>query len=538
MLLLLDLSLKPAPRGLQLLLFLAAMSSVRALLLASLALSAAWVHAPPSRPRPRLAALPSDLGELTVPELKEELKSRGLQVGGVKRELIARLTASETAAPPAERISLDAIEAWLSDTDGPDVAPAGGFAEDAGAEAAPPSLAPDLERSRAAGIDAWLEEAAPAAASFGDARVEPTADDFRSGFVTLVGMPNVGKSTLMNCLLGEHLSVATSKAQTTRHRILGVANGADHQLVLQDTPGILEDAKYTLHERMMGAVRQALDDGEVVLLVTDPFAPVPLPDEAVRAQLRRTDRPLFVAINKVDLYDDDAATGRPRMRPETRADAGELDDVVARWRAETGEHAAFFPISARDGRGVDALRAALVAAVPMTGAPLYPRGTLTDRPQRFFAAELIRAAIFENYGDEVPYSCEVRVDSFKAPEEASLADALESDLEGLSSEGMSSSKAGLESEPDLPVDAGAPDGERRRPRKRVLRIGATVLVSRDSQKGIIIGKRGAAIRDAGTAARHALEDFFREQIHLDLRVAVAKEWRKDEAQLQKFGYTP
>ena len=135
-------------------------------------------------------------------------------------------------------------------------------------------------------------------------------------------MPNVGKSTLMNCLLGEHLSVATSKAQTTRHRILGVANGEGHQLVLQDTPGILEDAKYTLHERMMGAVRQALDDGEVVLLVTDPFAPAPLPDEAVRAQLRRTDRPLFVAINKVDLYDDDAATGRPRMRPETRADVG------------------------------------------------------------------------------------------------------------------------------------------------------------------------------------------------------------------------
>ncbi|KAH8079118.1 GTP binding protein [Aureococcus anophagefferens] len=293
-----------------------------------------------------------------------------------------------------------------------------------------------------------LEASGPAPATL--------ATPFRAGFVGVVGSPNVGKSTLTNALLGQDLCITNSKAQTTRHRILGVANGDGYQLVLSDTPGILCDPAYALQSTMMTAAKAAARDAECVLFVTDVFEDPEVVAESAAwldAQLasRAGDEPkppVVVALNKVDLLgvDDD---GYPL-----------LGEAASRRLPES--------------------------------AALFDDEYFTDRPSRFFAAEIIREKILAQFAKEIPYSCEVRIDRFKE------------DLE-------------LKGRPFVNIDA-------------------AVLVARDSQKGILVGKRGAAIKAIGVAAREHLETFFDAKVHLALRVKVSKDWRADEGKLKAMGY--
>lgn len=289
----------------------------------------------------------------------------------------------------------------------------------------------------------------------------------KSGFVNIIGNPNVGKSTLMNELVGERLSIITSKAQTTRHRIMGIVNGDDFQIVYSDTPGILKPA-YKLQESMMNFVSGALTDADVILYVTDTVERGDESSEAIVDVLSRGEVPVIVVINKIDL--------------STQVQLGAL---VVRWHARLPK-AEIVPVSALNRFNMDGLLDRIVARLP-EGEPYYPKDTLTDRPLRFFASEIIREKILLNYQKEIPYSVEIAIEEYKE-------------------------------EPTID------------------RIAATIYVARESQKAIIIGRRGEMLKKVGTAARVDLEKFLDKKVFLQLFVKVSDNWRDSDKQLRRFGY--
>ena len=288
----------------------------------------------------------------------------------------------------------------------------------------------------------------------------------RSGFVNIIGNPNVGKSTLMNQLVGERLSIITSKAQTTRHRIMGIVNGDDFQIVYSDTPGILKP-NYKLQEKMMKFVRGAITDADVLLYVTDTVEET-LRSEDIIEKVRLSGIPTIVVINKVDL-----------------TTPAKLEELVTKWQERLPD-AIIAPCSAKERFNIEGIFDLILERLP-EGEPFYPKDTLTDKTLRFFASEIIREKILLNYDKEIPYSCEIAIESYK--EEANID-----------------------------------------------RIQATIYVSRSSQKGIVIGHKGEKLKKVGQAARHDLEEFLGKRVYLELYVKVNEEWRNSEGQLRRFGY--
>ena len=291
----------------------------------------------------------------------------------------------------------------------------------------------------------------------------------KSGFVNIVGNPNVGKSTLMNALVGERLSIITSKAQTTRHRIMGIVNGEDFQMVYSDTPGVLSP-NYRLQEKMLEFSRSALVDADVLLYVTEPQDTIDRnPDFLTKVKrMAEAGTKVFLIINKIDLTTQET-----------------LENLVAFWHNQLSE-AEIFPISAQERFGVAQLFDAIKEALPV-GAPFFPKDQLTDKSERFFVNEIIREKILQNYDKEIPYSVEVEVESFKEEE-------------------------------------------------KLIRIEAVIYCERDSQKGIIIGKAGSALKRVGSQARKEIEDFFRKQVFLQLFVKVDRDWRSNTSRLRHYGY--
>ena len=287
-----------------------------------------------------------------------------------------------------------------------------------------------------------------------------------AGFVNIVGKPNVGKSTLMNNLVGERLSIITSKAQTTRHRIMGIVNGENFQIVYSDTPGMVKP-QYELHRSMMQFVELALEDADVILYVTDLYEKYEEEDEYLQ-RLKHTSVPVILVLNKIDL-----------------AKGTQMEDKLAYWQ-EIVQPAAAFPVSALEGINVRPVFDALLQRLP-EHPPFFDKDELTDKPERFFAAELIREKIFVNYKQEVPYSTEVVVTEFKEEE-------------------------------------------------TLIRIRCEIYVERQSQKGIIIGKKGEALKKIGIQARADLEKFFDKQVYLEQHVKVAPDWRRQQQKLRTFGY--
>lgn len=296
-----------------------------------------------------------------------------------------------------------------------------------------------------------------------------------------MGNPNVGKSTLMNALVGERLSIITSKAQTTRHRIMGIVNGEDFQIVYSDTPGVLKP-NYKLQEQMLEFSQGALVDADVLLYVTD-VQDTPDKNAEFLAKVKklsavsnqRSEVKVFLIINKIDL-----------TTPET------LDSLVAYWQRELPA-AQIFPISAKERFGIDQLFAAVKQALPEC-PPFFPKDQLTDKSSRFFVNEIIREKILLNYDKEIPYSTEVEVEVFH-------------------------------DEPESPQHP-----------KGLINIQATIYVERDSQKGIIIGRQGAALKKVGMQARKDIEAFFGKPVFLQLFVKVDKDWRSNTARLRHYGY--
>lgn len=287
---------------------------------------------------------------------------------------------------------------------------------------------------------------------------------FKAGFVSIVGKPNVGKSSLMNKLIGENVSIITSKAQTTRHRIMGILNGDDYQIVYSDTPGILEP-KYSLHEAMMNYVKVSLEDADLILLVVD----VNDKFEPLFERFKKFTTPILLLLNKVDL-----------------AKGSQVTDKITYWKQMLPNLSEILPVSAKSGENVDSILNYVRERLPQHPA-YFPQDEFTDRTERFFASEIIREKIFLNYAEEIPYSCEVSVTSFK-------------------------------DEPDI------------------IRISAMIYVERDSQKGIVIGKGGSSLKKVGTEARQDMEAFFGKKVFLETRVKVADNWRKEKHKLRQFGY--
>jgi GTP-binding protein Era len=290
-------------------------------------------------------------------------------------------------------------------------------------------------------------------------------NSFKAGFVSIVGKPNVGKSTLMNRLVGENLSIISPKAQTTRHRIMGIINGENHQIVYSDTPGILEP-KYALHEAMMHFVKVSLEDADLVLLVVELGEKY---DATVFDRFNKLSTPVLLIINKID-----------------KASGSQVHDKTAHWKEHLRNVVDVVPVSATTGENVPPLLDTIIKYMP-EHPPFFPKDEITDRSERFFAAEIVREKIFMNYEQEIPYSCEVVLTEFK--EEADI-----------------------------------------------IRIRAEIYVERDSQKGIIIGKAGSLLKKVGTEARMSMEDFFQKKIFLETHVKVAANWRKERERLKRFGY--
>lgn len=300
-------------------------------------------------------------------------------------------------------------------------------------------------------------------AKFADSMNDST--DYKSGFVTIMGKPNVGKSTLMNTLTGERLSIATNRAQTTRHRIFGIITQDNYQIVYSDTPGTLEPG-YRLQERMMGFVKKSLEDADIILYMVELGEKN---DHNVWLDIaRKSEIPLLFVINKIDL-----------------GKGSQVMDKANYWKDELSWVEPIL-VSATTGEGVSELQDRIVELLPVH-PPYFPEDELTDKSERFITAEIIREKIFLLYKQEIPYSSEVVVTAFKEDE-------------------------------------------------KIIRIMAEIYVERNSQKGIIIGKKGEAIKNLGIAARKEMEDFFQKQIHLETRVKVEKDWRKDDIKLKKFGY--
>jgi GTP-binding protein Era len=289
-----------------------------------------------------------------------------------------------------------------------------------------------------------------------------------SGFVNIIGNPNVGKSTLMNALVGEKVSIITAKAQTTRHRIIGIVNGEGFQIVFSDTPGILQP-HYRLQESMMNLVHTAIGDADIVLYVTD-VVETPDKNEAYIARLASLPVPVVLVINKID-----------------RSSQAAVEALVADWRARLPK-AYIFPAAAAVPFNVDNILKQVTALLP-EGPAYYDRDVFTDKNLRFFASEIVREKILLHYEKEIPYCTEVTVEEFKERDES-------------------------------------------------YHISATIHVVRPSQKGIVIGRRGAALKRVGTEARKEMETFFERRVHLQLFVKVNPDWRENPHQLKRFGYLP
>lgn len=288
----------------------------------------------------------------------------------------------------------------------------------------------------------------------------------RSGFVNIIGNPNVGKSTLMNALVGEKLSIVTAKAQTTRHRIMGIVNGEDWQIVYSDTPGILKP-NYRLQQNMMNFVDEALGDADVILYVTDTVETSDKNAEYID-KLTHIQCPVIVVVNKIDLSNQEAVVERMR------------------WWQDKLPGATVIPASAQEKFNLESILDAIVSKLPEC-PPWYDKDTFTDKNLRFFASEIIREKILLNYKEEIPYSCEVGIESFK-------------------------------------------EGAER------YEISAVIYVMRESQKGIIIGRGGSALKKVGTQARLDMEDFFQKKVYLNIYVKTDPDWRENRKELRKFGY--
>ncbi len=293
------------------------------------------------------------------------------------------------------------------------------------------------------------------------------ADGHKAGFVNIVGNPNVGKSTLMNYLVGERISIITSKAQTTRHRIMGIVNTDEYQIVYSDTPGVLKP-KYKLQESMLDFSEGALTDADILVYVTDTVEN-PEKNKDFLDRVAKEKIPVLLIINKIDLCKSQS----------------ELENLVDIWRKRL-PNAEIFPTSATEHFNVDNLKARVVELLPVA-PPYFGKDALTDKPARFFVTEIIREKLLVHYDKEIPYSTEVLVEKFD-----------ESD--------------------------------------KSIHIMAVIYVERDSQKGIIIGKRGDKIKKIGIEARHDIERFFDKKVFLELYVKVEKDWRNRENKLRAFGY--
>lgn len=288
----------------------------------------------------------------------------------------------------------------------------------------------------------------------------------KSGFVNIIGNPNVGKSTIMNEMVGEKLSIITSKSQTTRHRIMGIVNTDDYQIVYSDTPGILKP-NYKLQEKMMRFVGTALEDADIVLYITDVVETLDKNQQYID-KLAKVDVPVLVLINKIDLSDQD-----------------KLESLVEIW-SKMLPKAEVIPVSALKNFNLDNVFKRIVELLP-EGEPYFPKDSLTDKTERFFVSEIIREKILLNYQKEIPYSVEIEVEEF--------------------------------------IDT-----------EKLLRIRANIHVVRPSQKGIIIGHKGQALKKTGTDARIDIEAFFDKKVFLELYVKVSKDWRDKDRPLRSFGY--
>jgi len=288
----------------------------------------------------------------------------------------------------------------------------------------------------------------------------------KAGFVNIIGNPNVGKSTLMNALVGEKLSIITSKAQTTRHRILGIVNDDDYQIIFSDTPGIIEPA-YQLQESMMDFVKSAFEDADVLIYMVE-ISEKELKSEAFFKKIINSKIPVILLINKVDKSNQD-----------------DVEEKLSYWK-EKVPNASVFIISALEKFNVENVFYKIIEMLPES-PPFYPKDQLTDKPERFFVNEKIREKILMHYKKEIPYSVEVETEEFFEEE-------------------------------------------------KIIRIRSVIMVERDTQKGIIIGHKGAAIKRIGTEARIDLELFFEKKVFLELYVKVNKNWRNDKNQLKRFGY--
>jgi GTP-binding protein Era len=289
----------------------------------------------------------------------------------------------------------------------------------------------------------------------------------KAGFVNIIGSPNVGKSTLMNVLVGEKLSIITSKAQTTRHRIMGIVNGEDFQIVYSDTPGVLKP-NYKLQESMMDFVNTALSDADIILFVTDIYEDIKI-EEKILERIKKTSAKVLLLVNKIDLAKEQ----------------DQLEAKVQYWKNEV-PNAEVIPVSALEKFNINYVFDRIISLLP-EGPGYYEKDQLTDKPEKFFVSEIIREKILMNYKKEIPYSVEVVVESFKEEE-------------------------------------------------KIIKVRAEILVVRDSQKGIIIGHQGKALKKVGTEARKDMEGFFGKQIFLELFVKVNKDWRDNDQQLKRFGY--
>ena len=288
----------------------------------------------------------------------------------------------------------------------------------------------------------------------------------KAGYVNIIGNPNVGKSTLMNALVGERLSIITSKAQTTRHRILGIVNGDDFQILFSDTPGIIKPA-YELQNSMMDFVKSALEDADILIYMVE-IGEKDLKDETFFTKITNTKIPVLLLINKID-----------------KSTQEELEQQVDYWQ-EKVSNALIYPISALENFNIQNVLDKIIELLPES-PPFYPKDQLTDKPERFFVNETIREKILLNYKKEIPYAVEVETEEFKEEE-------------------------------------------------HIIRIRSVIMVERDSQKGIIIGHKGEALKKVGAEARKDLEVFFGKKIFIELYVKVNKDWRSNKNQLRRFGY--
>ncbi|MBR3412008.1 MAG: GTPase Era [Bacteroidales bacterium] len=287
----------------------------------------------------------------------------------------------------------------------------------------------------------------------------------KSGFVNIIGNPNVGKSTLMNALVGERLSIITSKAQTTRHRIMGIVNGEDFQIVYTDTPGIV-NPHYKLHEQMMGFVHSALEDADLFLLVTE--IGETFKNQEVLSKIIRSEAPVILVINKIDLSDQQT-----------------IRDKMAYWHNQI-PRAVIVPASATERFNIDTIFDHIIDLLP-ENPPYFPKDELTDRSMRFFVSEIIREKLLLYYQKEIPYSCEVAVESYEE-------------------------KEGVDN------------------------IGAVIYVERESQKAILIGHKGMSIKKVGIESRKDIEEFTGKKCFLNIYVKVMKDWRNNDRALRQFGY--